>query len=90
MAEVSPLDGTEGLSSPRSRVDATRSYDEWYSLLRGPSGYSAHSSNSVVDFALIPYVRSEGNENGSGINALCHSDKDLQLSFPPSVVVGTK
>lgn len=92
ITDVSSLDGTESLYTPRSRLDAAGSYREWDVLTRmshsPSSGYSTRSLSSAVDVALAPFLSIQGSENESDINALRHSDKDLHHSSPPSVLVG--
>lgn len=91
MTDVSSLDGTEGLSTPRNRADSVGSSDEWYGLPRGSpspgSGYSTCSSTPMLDVALVPFARNEGSETGSEISALTHSKEDINYSSPPSVLV---
>ncbi|EXB30880.1 U-box domain-containing protein 33 [Morus notabilis] len=93
MTDVSSLDGTEGLSTPRNRTDSVGSYDEWYGLPRGSpspgSGYSTCSSTPMLDVALVPFARNEGSETGSEISALTHSKEDINHSSPPSVLEGS-
>ncbi|KAF3441506.1 hypothetical protein FNV43_RR15420 [Rhamnella rubrinervis] len=82
------VDNTEGLSTPRSRMDAEGNYDEWDRLSRQShspgSAYSAYS-----DLALIPFARSERSESGSDLTALPHLKEDLLQSSPPSVLDGS-
>lgn len=93
MTDASSLDGTEGISTPRTRRDAEGSCDEWDGeprrSLSPVSGYSTCSSTPRVDVAF-PFVRNEGSDTGSDISALAHSKEALTHSSPPSVLVSVK
>ncbi|PON92089.1 GPCR kinase [Trema orientale] len=90
MTDVSSLDGTEGLSTPKTRRDADGRCDEWdveRSASPG-SGYSTCSSTPMVHVALVPFVSNGGSDTGSDITALTHSKEALTHSSPPSVLDG--
>ena len=83
------VDNTEGLSTPRSRMDAEGNYDEWDRLSRrSHSPGSAYSTYS--DLALVPFASSDWSESGSDLSALPHLKEDLLHSSPPSVLVSAR
>lgn len=83
------VDNTEGLSTPRSRMDVEGNYDEWDRLSRqSHSPGSAYSTFS--DLALVPLARSERSDSGSDLSALPHLKEALLHSSPPSVLVSAK
>ena len=94
MTDVSSPDGTETFSTPSSRMDASRSCDEWDGVPMGSpspgSGYSTSSSTPMVNVSLVPFVINEGSVTGSDISALPHSKEALTHSSPPSVLVSAK
>lgn len=78
---------TEGLSAPKSNLEADGdSCDS-----DGLSGSSPHQGSDYSCFsselATVPYVGTEGSENGLELSELCQYKEDLHQSSPPSVLV---
>ncbi|KAL5572863.1 hypothetical protein UlMin_022460 [Ulmus minor] len=91
IASVTSHDGTEELSTPRSRIGSEGSCDPWDGIPRSyspGSGYSTCSSTPMVDLALIPLVRN-GSASVSDSTALPPSKEDFSHSSPPSVLDGS-
>lgn len=82
----SPIN-TEGLSAPKSNLDADGDSCE----SDGLSGSSPHQGSDYSCFssevAPVPYVGTEGSENGLELSELRQYKEDLHQSSPPSVLV---
>jgi len=81
------LINTEGLSAPKSNLDADGDSCESDRL----SGSSPHQGSDYSSFssevAPVPYVGTEGSENGLELSELHQYKEDLHQSSPPSVLV---
>ncbi|XP_050249610.1 U-box domain-containing protein 33-like isoform X2 [Quercus robur] len=84
----SPIN-TEGLSAPESNLDADGDSCESDRL----SGSSPHQGSDYSSFssevAPVPYVGTEGSENGLELSELHQYKEDLHQSSPPSVLDGS-
>lgn len=80
---------TEGLSAPKSNLDADGDSSESDRL----SGSSPHQGSDYSCFsselAPVPYVGTEGSENGLELSELHQYKEDLHQSSPPSVLDGS-
>lgn len=85
--QMTPPEGTEELSSPKARLDAEGSSDEWERLSRSPAGSGCSTGSPMVDVTLTAW-NDQGSDSGLELNALSpalvYSRSPFTMELPSS------